>query len=282
MKRHSTILVWLVMAFCAALLLVACTGEATEEPTAEPTQPVTEEPQGTEEPAPTGPALQEPISPDIVLDPALYVDDDSLLIDGYIYEGLVNLDDSGNVVPALAMSWVISEDQLDYVFSLRPEVVFHDGAEMNADVVVANFNRWFDPEDPLHGDGIYETWETIFLGFRGECDDGSGGVCTGGACLENCAPRSSFDGIEKVDELTVLAHLNRIDPEFLTNLTLTQFSIASLDALTAAGADYGTQGNAIGTGAYTITTWTSEHLILMPNPSYWGEQPENGLEFPFQ
>jgi peptide/nickel transport system substrate-binding protein len=281
MKRHS-VFAWLVLALCAALLMVACERQETEEtPTEEAAAEETPAPV-EEEPAPEGLLLQEPISPDIVLDPALYSDEDSLLVDSYIYEGLVGLDGGGNVVPALAMSWTISEDELDYIFYLRPEVVFHDGTELNADVVVANFNRWFDPEDPLHGTGAYADWEAIFLGFRGEYVDESGTIYTREECPEGCTARASFDGIEKVDDLTVLIHLNRVDPELFPNLALPQFSIASLAALEAAGEDYGTQGNAVGTGAYYIDTWTDEHIILLPNPDYWGEQPEAGLEFPFR
>lgn len=281
MKKHS-ILAWLALALCATLLLVACDGQPTETPTEEVTE--TEAPPVEEEPeqVPEGLLTQDPISPDIVLDPALYDDEDSLLIDSYIYEGLVRLDESGNPAPALAMEWLVSEDALDYIFYLRPEVVFHDGTELNADVVVANFNRWFDPEDTLHGDGAYAAWESIFLGFRGEYVDDSGEIFTREQCPEGCTPRASFDGIEKVDDLTVLIHLNRQDPEILTNLAQPCFSIASQAALEAAGADYGMQGNAVGTGAYAISSWTDEHLILLPNPAYWGVQPEVGLDFPFQ
>lgn len=281
--KKRTIFIWLVVVLCAGLLMVACDRDGTEEPP-EDEEVVEEETPVEEEPEVEGVVVQGPIRPDIVLDPALYDDDYSAVVDSYIYEGLVYLNENGDIIPALAMDLLVSEDELDYIFYLRPEVVFHDGSELDADAVVANFNRWFDPEDPLHGEGAYEAWETIFLGFRGECDDGSGGVCTGGECLEDCNPRSSFDGAEKVDDLTVLIHLNRQDPEFLENLALPYFSIASIEALEAAGEDYGTmEGGAIGTGAFTIATWTSEHIILLSNPTYWGEQPGiAGLEFPFE
>src|SRR5437762_8164622 len=119
------------------------------------------------------------------------------MVNGYLYEGLVKME-SGSPAPALATAWIISEDGLDYIFNLRPGVAFQDGSPLNADAVIANFNRWFDQEDALRGAGAYTAWQNAFLGFKGEVD-------------ENGSPKSSFDGIEKVNDLTVLVHLNRPD-----------------------------------------------------------------------
>src|SRR5437762_12525217 len=76
------------------------------------------------------------------------------MVNGYLYEGLVKME-SGSPAPALATSWIISEDGLDYIFNLRPGVVFQDGSPLNADAVIANFNRWFDQKDALRGAGAY-------------------------------------------------------------------------------------------------------------------------------
>ncbi|MEI2405813.1 ABC transporter substrate-binding protein [Niallia taxi] len=59
-----------------------------------------------------------------------------------IYEKLVILDDSGNVVPDLAEKIDLSDDKKVYTFQLRKGVKFHNGKEMTADDVEASINRW--------------------------------------------------------------------------------------------------------------------------------------------
>lgn len=77
---------------------------------------------------------------------------------------------TANVNPGLAESWEVSEDGLEWTFHLREGVKFHDGNDFNADAVLVNWNRWWDPEDPLHvghtGDFFYYGY--FFGGFKGE------------------------------------------------------------------------------------------------------------------
>lgn len=174
-----------------SLALIACQPTSTATPTATnapaPTVQDTEVPSTetpTAEPLPSGPS-----------------------------EGLVSIQDN-EYVPALATSWTVSEDGLDYIFQLKTGAVFADGTPVNADAVVANFNRWFDPEDPAHGSDPYTAWVAAFGGFKGETDDSG-------------KPKSSFDGAEKVDNFTVLIHLNRPFNDLLAVLAQPDFAIVS-------------------------------------------------------
>ena len=186
------------------------------------------------------------ISKNIMLDPALASDADSKTVIGYLYEGLVKLD-NGSPTPVLASSWTVSGDDLDYIFSLRSGATFHDGTAVNADAVIANFNRWFDAKDVLHGSGTYSMWVADFGGFKGETANGKS--------------KSEFDGIEKQNDTTVILHLNTPDPNLLTKLSDPAFSIVSPAALQAAG--FGTSsGKDGGSGAYKIGAWTATDLTL--------------------
>lgn len=49
-----------------------------------------------------------------------------------VFEGLVKPDADGNLSPAVADRWEVSDDQLTYTFHLRPGVKFHDGSEVTA------------------------------------------------------------------------------------------------------------------------------------------------------
>jgi len=118
----------------------------------------------------------------------------------------------GQPAPGLALSWTISEDRLDYVFTLKPSATFADGSAVTADAVVANFTRWFDPKDPAHATGPVDAWLAAFGGFKGDKD-------------ANGQPKGSFDGIEKVDNFTVLVHLNKPYDDLLKTLAQPDFGI---------------------------------------------------------
>ena len=68
-----------------------------------------------------------------------------------IFEGLVKLDKDGNLVPAVAESYQISEDGMVYTFTLREGVKFHDGSFVTADDIVYSIKRsagMLEPKDP--------------------------------------------------------------------------------------------------------------------------------------
>ncbi len=239
----------IVVLITAMFVLAACGGQAT---------PVSNSGGGqsaqSSSSSAAAPAAGTPISKSIMLDPAQASDTDSLMIIGYVYETLIKNQD-GTAVPGLAASATPSEDGLAYTIALRPGVRSHDGYPINADAVIANFNRWFDPKDAAHGSGMYDAWVAAFKGFKGETSaDGKA--------------KSTFDGAEKVDDLTVILHLNTPDPDFLTKLANPAFSIVSPAAF--GGAGFGTSsGNDGGTGPYMISSFTASSLTLSPFADYW-------------
>lgn len=56
-----------------------------------------------------------------------------------VYEGLVKPDKDGNFIPAVAESFVKSDDGLSYTFTLRANAKFHNGAVVTANDVVKSF-----------------------------------------------------------------------------------------------------------------------------------------------
>lgn len=54
---------------------------------------------------------------------------------------LVDISPSGEIVPYLATSWEIADDQLSVTFHLRDDVTFHDGEKFNAAAVKFNIER---------------------------------------------------------------------------------------------------------------------------------------------
>uniref|UniRef100_UPI002FCB8B67 ABC transporter substrate-binding protein n=1 Tax=Bosea sp. (in: a-proteobacteria) TaxID=1871050 RepID=UPI002FCB8B67 len=63
-----------------------------------------------------------------------------------IFEGLVAMDRTGKIVPALAESWTITTDGLTYAFKLRPNARFHDGTPLSSRDVKFSFERAVAPD----------------------------------------------------------------------------------------------------------------------------------------
>ena len=58
-----------------------------------------------------------------------------------VFTGLVNTDTSGAIIPEIASSWQVSEDQLRYTFVLRQGAVFHDGSPIRPEDVRYSLER---------------------------------------------------------------------------------------------------------------------------------------------
>ena len=58
-----------------------------------------------------------------------------------VYDRLVHLSPTGDLIPGLAESWEFSDDGLTLTLHVRPDVTFHDGAALDAEAVKANLDR---------------------------------------------------------------------------------------------------------------------------------------------
>ena len=89
-------------------------------------------------------------SDSIGLDPGIENDGESFKVCDNIYETLVTYDsESTAVVPQLAHSWDIADDQLTWTFHLRTGVRFHDGTPFNAEAMLFSLGRQFDKDHPF-------------------------------------------------------------------------------------------------------------------------------------
>ncbi|REK38685.1 MAG: ABC transporter substrate-binding protein [Actinobacteria bacterium] len=136
----------------AALLLVlaACTGETGATSTTVTPDDGTTTTQGEGETTTTqdaggpveGGTLVVAISSDPGhLNPAITTSGGTHTASELLYNGLVELSDEGEPVPGLAEDWEITEEGRVYTFTLRDDVVWHDGTPFTADDVVFSFNE---------------------------------------------------------------------------------------------------------------------------------------------
>lgn len=94
-----------------------------------------------------------------VLDSTPFNDKESPLFDlvkysslgSLIFDTLVDYDfETGNIIPSLALNWVVSNDSKQWLFILREDVWFHDGSKFNGSAVKFNYDRLIDPRHPAY------------------------------------------------------------------------------------------------------------------------------------
>jgi peptide/nickel transport system substrate-binding protein len=89
-------------------------------------------------------ALRIPLINDPILNPVLAPDIGSVLINKVIFSALVRPDENLQPVPDLAQSWTTSTDGLQYTFTLKPGVKWHDGEPFSAHDVKFTFDQVID------------------------------------------------------------------------------------------------------------------------------------------
>ncbi|MEM0981683.1 MAG: ABC transporter substrate-binding protein [Cyanobacteria bacterium P01_H01_bin.58] len=192
------------------------------------------------------------------LRPGDVTDGNSMYVHLQIYNYLLgNKPGSTELIPSLATEWSASEDGLTWTFNLREGVKFHDGSDFNAEAVVFNVNRWWDPEFEYgyRAEGhLYEIWTDLFGGFKGE-------------------DSSTLVDVRAIDDLTVEFELVEPFAAFPAAIASSYFGIASPTAIQAAGADYGTPSSlAVGTGPFVFEEWRSgDRITLSAFEDYWEE-----------
>ena len=80
-------------------------------------------------------------------DPQLAGSDPELVIVENCFQGLLDKDEHGTLIPGVAENWEVSEDGLTYTFYLRKGLFWSDGeSPVTADDFVFAFERLFSPE----------------------------------------------------------------------------------------------------------------------------------------
>ncbi|MCB5197356.1 ABC transporter substrate-binding protein [Deefgea salmonis] len=169
---------------------------------------------------------------------------------------------TGKLVPSLAQSWQVSDDQLQYTFKLRKNVAFQKtdyfqpSRALNADDVVFSFQRMLDPNHPWY------------------------------ASAPNGYPHAQSFGlakliasIKKTADDTVVIQLKQADATFLPLLSMGFMSIYSAqyaDQLLAANQQGQLNTKPIGTGPFALKSFQKDAVIRYDaHPNYFAGQPKS-------
>jgi peptide/nickel transport system substrate-binding protein len=96
------------------------------------------------------------------LDPAGPAPPSALVVFRQLYQGLVEIDERGDIAPALASQWAVSRDGLTWTFRIRHDVQFHNGTPLDPDTVVAALLRHTTGDD--EGGEPTAPWARVFRG----------------------------------------------------------------------------------------------------------------------
>lgn len=151
-----------------------------------------------------------------------------------VYEGLVRLDQQGQIVPALARSWTVSPDRRTYTFKLQPDATFSNGEDFTAQDVKFSIDR------------VQSSAWTVSLKTY----------------------MDPVDHVEVVDPHTARVVLSRPSNSWLFYMTTrigAMFDPTGVSDLA---------NRPVGTGPYELGQWNrGESIVLRRRDDYWGEEP---------
>jgi len=191
------------------------------------------------------------------LDPAFAKNQSIMWAVHQLYNTLVEVDTSLNIVPSVAKSWNISADRLTFTFHLRNDVFFHDdpcfaagkGRKLVAQDVVYSFNRILDKS-----------------------------VASSGAWIFNNRVDSTRAFIA-VNDSTFQLKLQRAFHPIMGILSTQYCSIVPKEAVEKYGKNF--RAHPVGTGPFKFYLWEEgQALVLHKNEHYW-EKDEKGEPLPY-
>ncbi|MGD9145568.1 MAG: ABC transporter substrate-binding protein [Anaerolineae bacterium] len=155
-----------------------------------------------------------------------------------IFDSLVWINEEGEIEPALAESWEISDDGTEYTFKLREGVVFHNGEPFNADSVVVSWER------AANADFEYSYFWT------------------------------RADSVQKIDDYTVKITTPEPDALFM-RIVADSWAMIPPQYYEEVGEE-GFNEFPVGAGPFKFVEWVKgDHITLEANPDYWDEGMPN-------
>lgn len=161
-----------------------------------------------------------------------------------IYDRLTDIDNNGNIVPELALSWEAVND-LEWHFKLRPGVTFSNGEPVTAQSVKTVFDLMRN--DPVNA--VYWSRQEKF-----------------------------YPLIEVIDDLTVSIHTqkpNAVLPAYLSALFIAPGKHVQNVGLAGLVTD------PIGSGPFVVESWEPEKVTLSANRDSWRPPKVDNLEVYF-
>lgn len=170
-----------------------------------------------------------------------------------LFEGLYNQNAAGEIVPGVALSHSVSDDNMTYTFTLREDAKWSDGTPVTAGDFVYAWQRAVDPElaSPY-------AWYMELMSIR-----------NGAAIIAGEKPITDL-GVSAPDDHTLVVELSQPLPYFAKMVSHATTFPAPKWAIEAHGAEWTRPGNIVTNGAYVLTQHVpKERSERDRNPMYW-------------
>lgn len=185
------------------------------------------------------------------LDPAKAVGLPEIQVIRDLYEGLVNQNEKGEIVPGVATKWQ-SNDNRVWTFTLRSDAKWSDGTPVTAQDFVYSWQRLVDPKTT-----------SPFASFAALA-----GITQAQAIIDGKASPDKL-GVTAVDARTLRVQLDKPLPWF-ANMAASFAFYPVQKANVESGQDWTRPGNLVGNGAYVLSSRVvNEKLVFTPNSHYW-------------
>lgn len=187
------------------------------------------------------------------LDPAFARNPQAIWPANQLYNGLVQLDDSLNIKPDIAKSWIINDSTYTYTFYLRNDVYFHKNKVFGKD----------STRTVKASDFIYS--------FDRLTDEK---VASSGSWVMNYV-----ESYKAENDTTLVIQLKQPFPAFLGLLSMRYCSVVAREAVEFYGNEF--RRNPVGTGPFQFKMWEENvKLIFRKNPLYF-ERDGKGNKLPY-
>ncbi|MGB3386667.1 MAG: ABC transporter substrate-binding protein [Pseudaminobacter sp.] len=149
-----------------------------------------------------------------------------------VFEGLTRIGPKGEVLPALAENWTVSDDGKTYTFKLRTGVKFHDGTDFDAEDVKFSLDR-------ARAENSTNAQKALF---------------------------AAIDTVEAADPATVTVTLKQPQGSFLYNMGWGDAVIVAPETAET------NKEKPVGTGPFKFESWAKGSSIkLVKAETYWGD-----------
>ena len=187
------------------------------------------------------------------IDPGLIEDVSGSEVGRDLFEGLMNQDEEGNLVPGVATGYEISDDGMTFTFTLRDNAKWSNGDPVTANDFVYAWRRAADPElaSPY-------SWFLSLMSIEGVDD-----VLAGDAPLDTLGVSAPDDHTFVVQLTTPLPYF----PQMTTHATTFPVHQATVEAH---GSEWTRPENIVSNGAYVLTEHVpQERMVRERNEMYW-------------
>ena len=187
------------------------------------------------------------------VDPQLIVDVSGGAVARDLFEGLFNQDADGNLVPGVALSFVMNDAKDVYIFKLRDNARWSNGDPVVAGDFVYAWRRLVDPEL-----GSPSARFALLMSIK-----------NAGAVLAGDMATSAL-GVKALDDYTFEVTLSDPLPILALMTTLSSTFPAHQATIEAFGDEWTKPGNIVSNGAYILTEHVpGERSVRMRNVNYW-------------